>query len=236
MTGADPRDFDAYLGLMAQRGIEVIGRRDLCDGGALAITSTSPFGEGKVTVEPVPEKDPWAKRPWPRVPYYRILYAGDGDWIRLARSSGLDGLLWAIRPEAAVVEVRTGDMLGDVSAISDTIYVRVEPSDEEIPILERIHEIEVAVGSSFFPVMYITPPFGIKDLERRVAQALEYAPLESLTGNFVCQECGGGFAVDTSARQEHLASLKTGLCAPCLARAIAVGGPSIPIEPKGWRK
>lgn len=234
MTGADPREIDTYLGLMAQRGIEVIGRREIHDVGALAITSTAPVGEGRVFVELVQEKDPWAKRPWPRVPYCRITYSGDGDWLRLARSSGLDGLMWAIRPEVAVVEVRTGDMFGDVSVISDTVYVRVEPSDEDVPILERIHEIEVAVGDSFFPAMYVTPPFGIKDLERRVAQVLEYAPLESIRGNFVCQECG---STDTGkSRLSVLSSLKTGLCLKCLGTALELGGPSLPIEPKGWRK
>lgn len=224
---------NAYLDLMEQRGIEVTGRM-FDDDGNMAIPSSSPIGKGKVLVEPVDDKDPWGKRPWSRVPYYRITYAGDGDWLRLARSSGLDGLLWAVRPDAAVIEVRTEGAFGDVGAISDTVYVRVEPSDEDVPILERIHEIEIAVGESFFPVMYATPPFGIRDLERRVSQALEYAPLESIRGNFVCQECGGA-AVATSARQEYLASLKTGLCAPCLAKVIAVGGPSLPIEPKGWR-
>lgn len=228
------RSTEDYLGMLGQRGIEVADPQ--VDDYGMRITSTSPLGKGEVLVRPVEVKDPWTKRTESRLPHYRVIYIGDGDWLRLARSSALDGLLWAYREDAAAIEVYAGDVFGDVSTVSGTVYVRIDPGDLDQPLLERIHEVEVFVGGWSFPLMYLTPPFGIKDLERRVEQVLTYAPLDRVPSSHRCPECGTETSLKMLDRLRLLQTLKTDLCPDCLAKALICGGPALPIEPKGWRR
>lgn len=228
------QEVDIYRNLLNQRGIEVTDT-EIYESG-MRISSTSPLGEGTVSIQTVRVKDPWTHRPDTRVPYYEILYAGDGDWLRLARSSALDGLLWAYREDAAAIKVHVGDVFGDVGFVSNTVYVRIDPGDLDAPLLERVHEVEIYLGQWAFPIMYLTPPFGVKDLKRRVEQVLTYAPLDKVPGSHRCRECGTETSLKMLDRPRLLRTLKTDLCPECLDKALMCGGPALPIEPKGWRR
>lgn len=227
-------DSDSYMGMMGQRGLG-IADYDFVDSG-LRISSTSPLGNGGILIEPRRVKDPWTHSAGPGIPHYQVIYSGDGDWLRLARSSALDGILWAMRPDAAAILVHAPDAFGSMGSISNAVHVRVDPGDLEAPFLERIHEVEVYVGQWSFPVMYLTPPFGIQDLERRVAQVLAYTPLGSAPGSHRCPECSTETSLVMLDRVRALQTLKSNLCPECLQRSLECGGPTLPIEPKGWRR
>lgn len=227
-------DSDSYMDLMGQRGLEVVDYS--FDDNGLGISSTSPFGKGGIFIEPRRVKDPWVRPVGSRVSHYRVIYSGDGDWLRLARSSALDGILWAMRPDAAAILVNAPGAFGAVGDTSSAVHVRIDPGDLEDPFLERIHEVEVYVGEWSFPVMYLTPPFGIQDLERRVAQVLAYAPLDGMPSSHRCPECGTETSLAMLDRVRALQTLKTNLCPECLLLSLECGGPALPIEPKGWRR
>lgn len=227
-------DLESYMDLMGQRGLEIADYG--FDDRGLGISSTSPFGKGGIFIEPRRVRDPWVRPVGARVSHYQVLYSGDGDWLRLARSSALDGVLWAMRPDVAAILVRAPDAFGAMGDISSAVYVRIDPGDLEAPFLERIHEVEVYVGEWSFPIMYLTPPFGIQDLERRVAQVLAYAPLDGVPSSHRCPECSTETSLVMLDRVRALQTLKSNLCPECLLRSLECGGPTLPIEPKGWRR
>lgn len=236
--------FSAISSLMLQRGLEVEdqGAWDLS---ALAIKSTSPLGEGVVHFHEAPAPlDPWTVLPPKpeRLDTYRIEYSGDGDWIRLAREAGLDGLIATFRTEYGVlVEMdEAEELFGDLGTLSPRVLVDVRAVDPDRPVLESSHSVHVRLGAIKFPVTYMFPPFGIHSLERIVRQILLYADLPPV--EYAC--CAPGCRTvtqirqpDDAPRQGNLALIKSGLCSDCLAQVINHGqGPTLPIVPKGWDK
>lgn len=241
MTGVAD-NMRAYRQVMGQRGLELEVHERMSQT-RWEIHSTSPFGEGVVYIEPS------GTHPWVAVPptmdsggLFRVSYAGDGDWVRIAAEAGLDGILVAmLRRWTVLVPLEDAhEVFGDLGHVSPEVAITVQPMTHDQPVLDTTYLVRVYMNGVTIPDAYIRAPFGVADLADLAKRILLYSGLQGPTFRCGAPDCGlveHGLAgsAGSKARVSSLALLKSGLCDHHLYESLELAqGAPLAVKPKGW--